>query len=172
MLIQQTEAIQLFETLGFPTATKWSCERLQKKITGLPFIVDEQTDAEGSQDILNAILAAIAEEREIKVGMKLYLDDEGIACDAEVKKSKVKKKKSKEPKKKKVGIIASIQEFLNEASEEQPISKIDICSKLKERFPDREQSSMQRTVNVQVPTRLRVDKDIHVTKNKQGYWID
>ncbi len=70
----------------------------------------------------------------------------------------------------KPGIIASIQEFLLGASEDKPLTKKDLLKKLEERFPDRNSDSMSRTINVQVPNRLKVDKGLIVNKNDKGYW--
>ncbi len=72
----------------------------------------------------------------------------------------------------KPGIIASIVEFLEAATEESPISKKGMVKKLAKRFPDRNADSMAKTVNVQVPNRIKKDKGLNVCKNdKNQYWI-
>lgn len=74
------------------------------------------------------------------------------------------------------GIIASIVEFLQDATEKKPVSKSDILDKLCERFPDHERASMQKTVNVQVPNRIKADKGLDVRSaekdGKKLFWIN
>lgn len=85
---------------------------------------------------------------------------------------KAKKSIKKTKQTKKIGVIASIIEFLGAASEEKPLSKDRLLAKLAKRFPDRNPESMLRTINVQVPTRLRTDKNIFVQRAEQGgYFI-
>src|SRR5690606_3546912 len=69
------------------------------------------------------------------------------------------------------GVIASIIEFLEAASEEKPLSKDKIVERLAKRFPDRDPESMSKTVAVQVPNRLKSDKGLNIKKNDRGYWI-
>lgn len=97
-------------------------------------------------------------------------DEEEDDEDKPAKKKKVKKEK-KEKAKTGPGVIASIEEFLRGASEDKPLSKEKLADKLAARFADHERDSMLRTINVQVPNRLKVDKEIIVHKNKGGYWI-
>ena len=87
------------------------------------------------------------------------------------KKDAPKKSLAKKSGEKKGGVIASIIEFLTAASASKPLSKQALCAKLKERFPDREELALSRTINCQVPTRLRTDKELDVQKNDDGYWL-
>jgi len=85
------------------------------------------------------------------------------------------KKKDKEKKKKTVGgpgVIASIVEFLKQGTAKKPMSKDKMCEMLAERFPDRSAESMMRTINVQVPNRLKADKGLTVIKTDKGYYIE
>ncbi len=87
-------------------------------------------------------------------------------------KAKAKPAKKAEPKEERgPGVIASIVEFLGAATEEKPINKDRLVEKLKKRFPDRQETAMMKTINVQVPNRLKTDKKINVKKNDKGYWI-
>lgn len=70
------------------------------------------------------------------------------------------------------GVIATIIELLTAASAKNPLTKQALCDELAERFPDREPRAMMRTINCQVPSRLRSDKEIEVQKNDKGYWIN
>jgi hypothetical protein len=71
------------------------------------------------------------------------------------------------------GVIGSIVEFLSAADAKKPITKKELVDKLAKRFPDREATSMMRTINVQVPNRLKTDKKLNVVKSdKGGYYIE
>lgn len=74
------------------------------------------------------------------------------------------------------GIIGSIVEFLKGASAEKPITKKGIVTKLSKRFEDRDASAMAKTVNVQVPNRIKTDKKLDVRSvdlegGGKGYYI-
>lgn len=77
------------------------------------------------------------------------------------KKAKAKKEKAKGP-----GVIASIVEFIENSKK--GITKDQIVDKLAKRFPDRKPESMKNTVNVQVPNKLKTDKDITVVRDDKG----
>lgn len=105
-------------------------------------------------------------------------DDDDEEEDEYKKKSSKKKdgKKGKAPPKSaggdgKPGVIASIVEFLEAATEDKPVSKDKMADKLAKRFPDRDRESMLRTINVQVPGRIKSDKGLNVEKNDKGFWI-
>ena len=87
------------------------------------------------------------------------------------KETAAKESPAKKAVEKKGGVIASIIEFLTAASASKPLSKKSLVAKLKERFPDREELALSRTINCQVPTRLRKDKELDVKKNDEGYWL-
>jgi hypothetical protein len=75
------------------------------------------------------------------------------------------------------GIIASIVEFLQEATEDKPLTKEKLLDKLEKRFPARSRDAMKKTVNVQVPGRIKNDKKMEVgsveTKSgAKGFWIN
>jgi hypothetical protein len=62
------------------------------------------------------------------------------------------------------GVIGSIVEFLQEGTEDKPLSRADILKKLVKRFPERGEDAMKKTVNVQVPNRIAKDKGLDVIK--------
>jgi hypothetical protein len=74
------------------------------------------------------------------------------------------------------GVIGSIVEFLSNASKDKPLTKKALGKKLKARFEDRDEESMMKTVNVQVPNRIKKDKGLEVlskdTDDGKAYWID
>lgn len=103
-------------------------------------------------------------------------DEEDDDDDEEEKPAKKESKKGKPfpkgaGKDGKPGVIASIVEFLNAASEDKPISKKRLTKKLAERFEDRSAESMAKTVNVQVPNRLMKDKGMNIIKTDKGYYV-
>jgi hypothetical protein len=64
----------------------------------------------------------------------------------------------------KPGIIASIVEFIQEATPDKPISKKQILDKLVKRFKDGDADGMMKTINAQVPNRLIQQKGLDVVK--------
>lgn len=88
--------------------------------------------------------------------------------------SKPKAAKKKTPATKSVGVIGSIIEFLTKATKTKPLTKEQLADQLEKRFPERGRDAMLRTINCQVPTRLRKEKELDVQRNdeKGGYWIN
>lgn len=223
MQTTKTAMATLFAELGFPMADKWNVAQLKRKAKTLPKLVDEDTslETEGSQALLDELLAALENNDEIeisedeseeeeaapakkagkgkpaKVKVKAAAEDEEDSeeeedeskededdSEEEEEEPAPKKKGGKDkpaaagkapPKKaggeKGPGVIASIIEFLEAASEEKPLSKDKIVERLAKRFPDRDPESMSKTVAVQVPNRLKSDKGLNIKKNDRGYWI-
>jgi hypothetical protein len=77
------------------------------------------------------------------------------------KKGRAKSEKSG-PKKGKgksgLGVIATIAKIVEESDGAKGVSKTDILEQLVEEFPDRSESSMKNTVNVQIPNRMSREK--------------
>ena len=187
MNVNDKAATKLFVDLGFPTASKWSAARLEKKIEGLPDIIDEDTEAGDSEDLLEKILAALDDDEGVKVvdSVPTEKEEEEVKTilgpgegDKPPKKKKKKKEEPKEeskplPEKKPIrkgGVIATIVEILEAASEKKPITKEDILGKLIKKFPGKEPASMMSTIKTQVPSRLKLAKGIIVEKNNEGGW--
>lgn len=76
---------------------------------------------------------------------------------------------------KKPKVIASIIEMLQAASKSKPITKAEILAKLAKIFPDKVVEpghGMHITVTVQVPKRLREDRQLDVRGDtKTGFWL-
>lgn len=85
--VKRSELVSLFEKLEFKTASKWNKARLAGKIQNLPELVDEDTDAGDSQELLDSLLNAIEKEIEVEI-----TDDLAKPKDDAPKKSKGKKK--------------------------------------------------------------------------------
>jgi len=75
--------------------------------------------------------------------------------------------KAKPAGEKKPGIIATIIKAITKKHR----TKKQILAKLEKAFPDRDASKMIKTVNVQVPSRLRKDKGLEIEKTDKGYKI-
>ena len=72
-------------------------------------------------------------------------------------------------KEKKIGVIASILEIIQQAKK--PISKPEILEKLKERFPQRAADSMMKTINVQLGNKnrpCRMERERGITFKVEG----
>lgn len=81
-------------------------------------------------------------------------------------KAKKTKKTGKSGAHKNPGIIQVIIDSL-----ENPMSKEELLETLIEKFPDREADKMKKTINCQVPYRLRTDKGIVLKKDKDGRYF-
>ena len=96
--------------------------------------------------------------------------------DKEEDEGEEKTEKKKGPKKagggKGPGVIDSIIEFLGAASAAKPLSKDKCVELLKDRFKDRDETGMRKTVSIQLPSRIRKEKGLAIEKNENGYWID
>jgi len=196
--VTREQVVKVFEAVGFRMASKWEPEKMQEKLEMINEIVDPDVQVE--DEVIEAALLSIiqaaeagdtitvvesapktAEESKPEAGKKDKKDKKGKKDKKDKKDKKGKKDKDDDakpvagPKKdepKKIGIVASILEFLWEASKEEPITKKRITAKLAERFPDRSVESMAKTVAVQVPTRVRKENGWDVRKNdEEEYWV-
>jgi len=89
--------------------------------------------------------------------------DEGTDEEEAPTKKKKKAAKKSEKKEKSTGVIASILEFITDNG---PINKAGILELLVDRFPDREEAAMAKTVQAQLPTRLMKDKNVKIIKDE------
>lgn len=136
---------------------------------------DEEGDAEDEEDMKEAEKAFKDDDEDEEPEE----EDEEAEEDANVKQKAPKKGKS--PKKAKVGaadkiktpgVIDTIEAVLKAAGEKgKGVTKEQIADKLAKAFPDRERDAMLKTVNVQVPSRLKSDRNLKVTKDDNGYMI-
>ena len=103
LTISKKQAVDLLTELGFKTAKAFNLDRLQKKIDGLQDFVDDNTEVEEELvGLMNSVLEALEDEREVKV-----LDDAPEkpakakpAKKEEAKKPAAKKEEAKKPAKK------------------------------------------------------------------------
>ena len=197
MKVTREQALALFAALGYGTASKWNNKRMEAKLNKIDRSVEEDTQLEGEpQQTLTKIKEALANKETIGIGgeeapteeaqteetppveeespteespteeTKTEEENENVA-----KKTKTKAKKApakKKEVKKAPGVIASIVEFLEAGK---AMTKEQILNRLVKRFPDREPSALIQTINCQVPTRLRKEKKLKITKTFDGYLL-
>lgn len=87
------------------------------------------------------------------------------------KKAKVKESAKKKAAKKKPGVVAAILEVIQQKG---PVSKEQILSKLKHKFPDRPAESMKHTIGAFLsgsPNRMSKEKGVNVVRDKDGNFI-
>jgi hypothetical protein len=86
-----------------------------------------------------------------------------------------KKKTVSTPSEKRPGVISCMIEMLRAADSKNPVTKAEILAELCTRFPERTESAMKSTLNMQVPSGLRTEKGLEVssasTDNGKGYWL-
>lgn len=69
------------------------------------------------------------------------------------------------------GVILSILSLVADAPKT-GISKADILAKLVEMFPDRSKEGMEKTINVQLPSRMSKERNIKISKLESGnYYV-
>jgi hypothetical protein len=78
-----------------------------------------------------------------------------------------KPKKEKKTGPAKPGVIATIVSLIEK---EGPISKEVILSNLEKAFPERDAEGMKKTINVQIPNRIRKEKNETLTSTAGGEW--
>lgn len=70
------------------------------------------------------------------------------------------------------GVLAAIQEILTAATAKAPIKKDAILRELVKRFPDRDESSMKNTINVQLPSRMAKEKNLDIQGSAaDGFYV-
>ena len=90
---------------------------------------------------------------------------------AKTSKASKKVSKKKPTAKKGPGVIATIIDCLKKAKKSSPVSKDDILEVLVETFPERTADAMLKTINTQVPGRLKSEKGLNIIKVDGGYYI-
>ncbi len=187
LAIKKERAIKLFKVLGFKTADTWSDTQLQKKIKNLPELADG-VDIKNPKvkkllkKILKADSVRIKSDEESKEKLETTMSKKKKtetskkakkqSKEVETKKKETKKKETKKTVKKnkvkKVGVITSILEIIQNSG---PISKEQILTKLIKRFPDRDEVGMTKTISAQVPNRLSKEKKVKIQKNNKGKYF-
>ena len=79
----------------------------------------------------------------------------------------LKKLTGKKAEKKGPGVISTIFTLVSDSGKT-GISKADILSKLVEMFPDRAEDGMEKTINVQLPSRMSKERGVVIKKLEDG----
>lgn len=174
MNITTQSAIKLLDDLGLPVTERWTAVRIAQSIDWIPYVVNEDTDAGESQEVLDDLLVAISEGNDIVIegsnGQSVYVPPaiaRGSYLDVLIQKHFLNLDGSR----RKPGIIQALVEFLCNASEDNPINKPDLVQLVQNRFPTKLEKAVMASIDSQIPTRLRSVRGIVVSSNKQGYWI-
>lgn len=173
LIIKQSTAVKLFETLGFKTAGTWDLAKLQKKTTQLPELTDGVKI--NKKPKMKTLLKKILEAKKVEISPTIPEESEPSTKEPSTKKNTESSKKSKnnkktsdkkkEPKTKRPGVITTILDVVKKHG---PISKEQIVEKLLKIFPDRPEKGMKSTVGIQVPSRLNKEKKANIKKDDKG----
>jgi len=82
-------------------------------------------------------------------------------------KDELKKLTGKKAEKKGPGVISTIFTLVSDSGKT-GISKADILAKLVEMFPDRAEDGMEKTINVQLPSRMSKERGVTIKKLEDG----
>ena len=174
MKISTQSAIKLLDDLGLPVTERWTAVRIAQSIDWIPYVVNEDTDAGESQEVLDDLLVAISEGNDIVIedtnGLSAIAPPtvvRGSYLDVLIQKHFL----NLDGTRRKPGIIQALVEFLCNASEDDPINKPDLVKRVQDRFPTKSEKAVMASIDSQIPTRLRSVRGIVVSSNKQGYWI-
>jgi hypothetical protein len=85
-------------------------------------------------------------------------------------KDELKKLTGKKAEKKGPGVISTIFTLVSDSGKT-GISKADILSKLVEMFPDRAEDGMEKTINVQLPSRMSKERGVVIKKLEDGKFV-
>lgn len=175
MKVELSKVTSLFLAIGVKSAGSWTAERAKEKVAKLSSMVDKETAEKLAEDrdntkTLKAILKAQKAEEEVEV-----VEDEekpAKAAKTDAKEGKAAKRAGETGKEKRArnvgqgpGVISVIAEVVGEATEKKPVTRADILAVLTERFPSRDADAMNRTIGIQVPSRLKKEKEMDVRDN-------
>jgi len=182
MEIPKSQAVKIFEELGFATAGGWSISQLQNRISNLPEIcedVDTKTLDIKLQPLIESALHKIKDNKEVKVVADSQSEKKETSEPVKKVKEKVKKEKpvkvakekkakkeKKAPVKRGEGVIATIIQCLAK-----PVTKEDILKTLVAKFPDRNKNGMETTVKCAVPSYLQTKMGLKILHKDGRYKI-
>ena len=182
--VTKNRVVKIFEALGFKTAERWDIHRLQKKLVELEMLVEGAKLDDKTQKRVNEILSLQKKGRKVivfdpddadadkKRGQDVEAAQKRATTKKVEKKEKTKRetdkaagKKPKQKEPKKIGVIASILEFISAGN---PVSKKQLLDKLTKRFPDRPVDGMEKTIAAQLPNRMAKEKGIKIKVDDKG----
>jgi len=173
--IRQVALVSLFQELGFANAESWEVSKLQSRAQKIQSLLDDETGPKTAKGrkLCEELVKAVEAEEEIEV-MTSAASTKTAPAKGSKKGSKKAPKAAAKPSSngpRKVGVIDTIIECLKKGSAKSPVTKEDILKALVKKFPDRRPEAMKNTVSAQVPTHLRIEKNITVKSNDNGYWL-
>ena len=131
------------------------------KLADLKILVSEHDEFKQLRDGLDAY-KGLSGPRELKTAMMRALRVEVTSSPTPAQRRTAGVKKDKGP-----GVIATIVSLIEEAPKKMGITKPDILVKLTTQFPNRDPKAMEKTINVQVPTRINKER-FPVSKTEVG----
>jgi hypothetical protein len=133
--------------------------------------VKEEKPAKAEKKSSKKAKAVVKEEDEEEEEEEEDDDEEESDDDDSEEEDEDEEEEAEKPKKssKKAGKAqpAKAKAEKKEPSEKKP----GVIARLAKQFPEREEESMQKTINAQVPGRLRKEKDMNIDKNDKGYFL-
>jgi hypothetical protein len=193
--IERNRLGALLSALGLKAWQKKGDAWMQLKIKKIQDMDTESIDGE-EKETLDEVIAAVEGREKIEIvdsedEEEEDEDEEGdededeapkkgkASANGKKGKDKDKKggKKGKEKGPAKPGVIQTILECLRAASKTKPVTKDEIHKRLVKSFPDRKPDALKSTLSSQVPSGLRTEKNIEVTRvemkgGKVGYYLD
>ena len=194
------EAISILTALGYNTVETWKPARLAEKLNGINDTIKEE-DVERAKTKSKAAHKLLVELMDdLDDGCTVIVEDTGPTAKGPTPKGgsvttksggtevvgKAKESENGKDKKgdklvksdapKRPGVIQTILECLRGASSKNPVTKDDILKVLVKRFPDRPEAAMKSTLNSQVPSGLRAEKDLECESKElpdggKGWWL-
>lgn len=177
MEITKSQAVKMFEELGFATAGGWGITQIQNRINNLPDIcedVDIKTLDIKLQPLVQSAINKIKDHKEVKVVADAQTEKKVESEPVKKKKEKpeVEKKVKKDKKEKKTstkrgeGVIATIIECLSKYTTREDILKVLVA-----KFPDRNKNGMETTVKCAVPSYLQTKMGLKILQKDGQYKI-
>lgn len=200
MKVKRSALIPLLVAMGWGPAAKFDKKKLLEKIESIPkFLNDKeaQPETDDQRDLQKQLVAALEKKDDIEIDMEddkkddapkgkgkgkaaaEKKDDPDRKPTADDKKDDDKDKKpakKKDDAPKKPGVIATIIEQLKKGNKADPVTKDEILKVCVKRFPERQEAAMKSTINSQIPSGLKTEKNLEVKvvelkEGKKGYYL-
>ena len=174
LVLDAEKVRKMYLSLGWDVAKDWKADKLLAKVKKLDTVCDDSTKCPDKdlEKLRTKIVKAIADKRDLTFGGDAAPAPAGKPEKSDKSAAKGDKKEAA-PTAKKPGVIKTIIECLKGASAKHPITKDQIVVRLVKEFPERAEAAMRSTVNAQVPTGLKAEKDLVVQRDPEGkgYWL-
>lgn len=173
LVVPYDDAVSLLKQAGYKA--KWTKDKVQLLFDKLPDKVrEDDLDDEDLKELYFDVCDALSANVPVLVEGQERVEPGPKPEPAKVEKVKKGRPKKEKPepdaKKGRPGICRACLEFMEAASEREPITVKQIWEKLIERFPDRDRSSLKSTAD-RAPYWADDFYKVRVHKNPRGYWI-